>query len=363
RPLLVRAPLTGDLPLAPGYCAVDFAPLDETDRRTAWQRMLRAHGFDAGPASALASRFSVGPAVMQRACAAVAAGPEPAALEPALAGFVRQHRSSRIASIATRVERLASWDDLIVPDDIADGLRELCARVQHRGTVLAAWGLAGVASTARGVTALFQGGPGTGKTMAAEVVARALGYELWRVDLSRVVSKWIGETEKNLATVFDAAEDGEIVLLFDEADSLFAKRTEVKSSHDRGANLETSYLLQRLDAFTGIAILTTNHGTAIDPAFRRRLSMQAVFPFPDEADRERLWRALLPRTVPTAGDLDLGELARRFQLTGGYIRNAVLRAAYLAASRGTPLSTADLERAVRAEFLAHGKVSASGALG
>jgi len=301
--------------------------------------------------------------VMQRACAAVAAGPQPAALEPALAGFVRQHRSSRIASIATRVERLASWDDLIVPDDIADGLRELCARVQHRGTVLEAWGLAGVASTARGVTALFQGGPGTGKTMAAEVVARALGYELWRVDLSRVVSKWIGETEKNLATVFDAAEDGEIVLLFDEADSLFAKRTDVKSSHDRSANLETNYLLQRLDAFTGIAILTTNHGTAIDPAFRRRLSMQAVFPFPDEADRERLWRALLPRTVPTAGDLDLGELARRFQLTGGYIRNAVLRAAYLAASRGTPLSSADLERAVRAEFLAHGKVSASGALG
>jgi SpoVK/Ycf46/Vps4 family AAA+-type ATPase len=213
------------------------------------------------------------------------------------------------------------------------------------------------------VTALFQGGPGTGKTMAAEVVASALGYELWRVDLSKVVSKWIGETEKNLAAVFDAAEDGEIVLLFDEADSLFGKRTEVKSSHDRNANLETNYLLQRLDTFTGIAILTTNFGTAIDPAFRRRLSVQVQFPFPDEQDRERLWRAHLPRTVPTTGELDLGELARQFQLTGGYIRNAVLRAAYLAASRGTPLSAADLERAVRAEYLAHGKVSATGILG
>jgi SpoVK/Ycf46/Vps4 family AAA+-type ATPase len=299
---------------------------------------------------------------MQRACAAVAAGPAPDALMPALAAIVRQHRSSRIEAIATRVELLASWDDLIVPDDIADGLRELCARVRHRRTVLEDWGLRRVAASARGVTALFQGVPGTGKTMAAEVVASALGYELWRVDLSKVVSKWIGETEKNLAAVFDAAEDGEIVLLFDEADSLFGKRTEVKSSHDRNANLETNYLLQRLDAFTGIAILTTNLGTAIDPAFRRRLSLQAVFPFPDEADRERLWRAHLPCTVPTAGELDLAGLAHRFQLTGGYIRNAVLRAAYLAASRDTPLSTADLERAVRAEFLAHGKVSATGIL-
>jgi SpoVK/Ycf46/Vps4 family AAA+-type ATPase len=282
--------------------------------------------------------------------------------------FLRAYRQvrgvRRLAhrAIATRVERLASWDDLIVPEDIADTLHELCARVHHRRTVLEDWGLSGVAATAQGVTALFQGGPGTGKTMAAEVIARALGYELWRVDLSKVVSKWIGETEKNLAAVFDAAEDGEIVLLFDEADSLFGKRTEVKSSNDRNANLETNYLLQRLDSFTGIAILTTNFGTSIDPAFRRRLSVQAQFPFPDEVDRERLWRAHLPRKLPVAGDLDLGALARKYELSGGYIRNAVLRAAYLAASRGAPLSAADLERAVRSEYLARGKVSATGAL-
>jgi SpoVK/Ycf46/Vps4 family AAA+-type ATPase len=198
--------------------------------------------------------------------------------------------------------------------------------------------------------------------MAAEVIANALGYELWRVDVSKVISKWIGETEKNLAAVFDAAEDGEIVLLFDEADSLFGKRTEVRSSLDRHANLETSYLLQRLDSFTGVAILTTNFGTAIDPAFSRRLSVQAQFPLPDEVERERLWRALLPRTLPLADEPDLAELARRYPLTGGYIRNAVLRAAYTAAGRGTPLSTADLERAVRAEYLARGKVSPTGAL-
>jgi len=361
-PLFVRSPRGGELPLTPGYHAVDFAPLTETERRAAWERTLARHGLDAAPAGALASRFTVGPGAMERACAATAAGPAAAALEPALATALRQHRSARIEAIATRVEQLASWDDLIVPDDIADALRELCARVHHRRTVLEDWGLRAIAQAARGVTALFQGGPGTGKTMAAEVVARELGYELWRVDLSKVVSKWIGETEKNLAAVFDAAEDGEIVLLFDEADSLFGKRTEVKSSHDRNANLETNYLLQRLDTFTGIAILTTNFGTAIDPAFRRRLSVQAEFPFPDEADRERLWRAHLPREVPIAGELDLAALARRFQLTGGYIRNAVLRAAYLAASRGTPLTAADLERAVRAEYLARGKVSATGAL-
>jgi len=361
-PVFVRAPRGGELPLSPGYHAVDFAPLTETERKAAWERTLFTHALDTAPAGALAARFSVGPGAMHRACAAVAVGPA-AALEPALAAAVRQHRSARIEAIATRVERLASWDDLIVPDDIAEVLHELCARVHHRRTVIEDWGLRGVAATARAVTALFQGGPGTGKTMAAEVVARALDYELWRVDLSKVVSKWIGETEKNLAAVFDAAEDGEIVLLFDEADSLFGKRTEVKSSHDRNANLETNYLLQRLDTFTGIAILTTNLGTAIDPAFRRRLSVQVQFPFPDEQDRERLWRAHLPRTVPTAGELDLGDLARRFQLTGGYIRNAVLRAAYLAASRGLPLSAADLERAVQAEYFANGKISATGVLG
>jgi len=370
-PLFVHAPRGGDLPLAPGYLAIDFAPLTETERHAAWETMLTAHELDLAPAVPLAARFHVGPGAMARACTAAAAAPLPApandatasaTLEATLASALRQHRSARIEATATRVERLASWDDLIVPDDISDVLYELCARVRHRRTVLEDWGMRGVAATAQGTTALFQGAPGTGKTMAAEVIANALGYELWRVDLSRVVSKWIGETEKNLAAVFDAAEDGEIVLLFDEADSLFGKRTEVKSSHDRNANLETNYLLQRLDSFTGVAILTTNFGTAIDTAFLRRLSVQAQFPLPDELERERLWRALLPRTLPFTDEPDLAELARRYPLTGGYIRNAVLRAAYVAAGRDTPLSMADLERAVRAEYLSRGKVSTTGAI-
>jgi len=370
-PLFIRSPRGGDLPLAPGYLAIDFIQLTETERHAAWETMLAAHELDLAPAASLAARFHVGPGAMARACTAATAIPVPApannatasaTLEATLASALRQHRSARIEATATRVERLASWDDLIVPDDISDALHELCARVRHRRTVLEDWGMRGVAATAQGTTALFQGAPGTGKTMAAEVIANALGYELWRVDLSKVVSKWIGETEKNLAAVFDAAEDGEIVLLFDEADSLFGKRTEVKSSHDRNANLETNYLLQRLDSFTGIAILTTNFGTAIDPAFLRRVSVHVQFPLPDELERERLWRAVLPRTLPFAGEPDLAELARRYPLTGGYIRNAVLRAAYVAAGRGTPLSTTDLERAVRAEYLARGKVSPTGAI-
>ncbi len=358
-PLFVRASPSGELPVAPGYLAIELAPLTETERCDAWQRALEQHGLATAPAASLASRFPVGPGAIVQACKAVD-GTAP--LEAALACLVRQHRSSRIEAIATRIERLPTWNDLIVPDDIADSLRELCARVHHRRTVLEDWGLDAVAITAQGVTALFQGGPGTGKTMAAGVIANTLGYELWRVDLSRVVSKWIGETEKNLAALFEAAEDGEIVLLFDEADSLFGKRTEVKSSNDRNANLETNYLLQRLDTFTGIAILTTNFGVSIDPAFLRRLSVHAQFPFPDEHERERLWRAHIPARLPVAGDLDLAAIARRYPLTGGYIRNAVLRAAYLAASRGSPLSAEDLDRAVRSEYQARGKVSIGGAL-
>jgi SpoVK/Ycf46/Vps4 family AAA+-type ATPase len=249
----------------------------------------------------------------------------------------------------------------VVPDDLADALREVCARVRYRGLVLEGWGMERAAATAQGVTALFEGGPGTGKTMAAGVIARELGYELWRVDLSRVVSKWIGETEKNLAAVFDAAEQGEIVLLFDEADSLFARRTTVSSSNDRNANLETNYLLQRLDAFTGIAVLTTNAGTAIDPAFKRRMSVHVRFPFPDDADRERLWRAHLPATLPITGALDLAGLARKHALSGGYIRNACLRAAYLAASEGGALADHHLHRAVALEYQRAGKL-ASGRL-
>jgi hypothetical protein len=355
-PLVVRAPCHGELPLAPGHVALELPPLTETERAALWRDLLTARGHDPALAASLAARFAVGPGAMIRACAQLDTSPAPS-VEHALCEVLRQHRSARIEAVATQVDTLASWRDLVVPDDIADALREICARVRHRRLVLEGWGMERAAATALGVTALFQGGPGTGKTMAAGVIARELGYALWRVDLSRVVSKWIGETEKNLAAVFDAAEEGETVLLFDEADSLFGKRTQVTTSNDRNANLETNYLLQRLDSFTGIAVLTTNAGTAIDPAFKRRMSVHVQFPFPDETDRERLWRAHLPASLPVTGPLELEALARKHQLSGGYIRNACLRAAYLAASDGGALTGGHLHRAVALEYQRAGKLA------
>ncbi|HEU4733843.1 MAG TPA: ATP-binding protein [Kofleriaceae bacterium] len=209
---------------------------------------------------------------------------------------------------------------------------------------------------------LFTGDPGTGKTMAAQVLAHELNLDLYRIDLSQVVNKYIGETEKNLARIFDAASDGETIVLFDEADTLFGRRTEVKSSHDRYANVETNYLLQRLDSWSGIAILTTNFGTSIDPAFRRRLTLQLQFPFPDDAERALLWRAHLPPSVPTRGDLGLPAIAARFKLSGGYIRNAALRACYLAAGEGSPLTADHLVRAIKLEYRDMAKVAEGGRL-
>jgi ATPase family protein associated with various cellular activities (AAA) len=360
-PLIIRTPAATTVPLAPGHAAVELDTLDEAARAAAWCDALTAAGRPAGAAARLAARYRVGPGIAARVVARCA-GASDDALEPALVEAVRQHRAGRLRDVATRVDRLAGWDDLVLPEDHLEGLHDLIARVRHAGEVLDDWGLGRIVTTSRGVTALFQGGPGTGKTMAAGVVARALGFELWRVDLSRVVSKWAGETEKNLAAVFDAAEDGEVAILFDEADSLFGKRTEVRSSHDRHANLEINYLLQRLDAFEGLAILTTNFGTAIDPAFRRRFAVQLQLGFPDEDDRLRLWRAHLPATVPQDADLALADLAHDYAMSGGAIRNAVLRAAYRAAADRTPITSAGLRRAVAAEYRDRGQVSTTSLL-
>jgi len=250
----------------------------------------------------------------------------------------------------------------VLPPDILDSLKEFLARMRLSRQVFEEWGMERVATTSRGIVALFEGPPGTGKTMVAGALARELGIELFRVDLSRVMSKWIGETERNLANVFAAAEECQALMLFDEADSLFTKRTEVKSSNDRYANLEVNYLLQRLDSFTGAAILTTNFGTAIDQAFKRRLAFRVLFPIPDEELREQLWRAHLPKDLPVADDLDLADLARRFEFTGGSVRNCTVRAAFLAASENLPLSQEHLRRAIRLEYRSAGKLAEGGPL-
>ncbi len=262
---------------------------------------------------------------------------------------------NKLAGLATRVDWAQSWTDLVLPDDSNDELREMVARVKHRKRVVDEWGFGKKLGKGLGLAVLFTGPPGTGKTMAAGLVAKEIGLDLYSIDLSRMVSKYIGETEKNLAHVFEAAETGHAILLFDEADSLFSKRTEVKSSVDRYANLEVNYLLQRMEAFSGITILTTNFDAAIDEAFRRRLSFRVAFPLPEEDERARLWQAMLP-PIALGQRVDFVQLARKFEMSGGYIKNAALRAAYLAAADGAQIEMHHLMHAATSEYAAMGKV-------
>jgi len=364
-PAAVRLSPREKVPLDPGYLLLDLKPPTESQRLDVWRESLAKFRLSLDHAEMLASRYRVGPGTIWRAVRAVA---EARAEQGRLAGDVRsdlethlrQTREVQLGEHARRVDRLATWDSLVAPDDIVQSLRELIGRGRHHRTVFDEWGFDRVVATARGVTALFEGPPGTGKTLAAGVVARELRRDLYRIDLSKVMSKWLGESEKNIAAIFDAAEDGQVILLFDEADSLFAKRSQVETSHDRFANLQVNYLLQRLDEFEGFAILTTNLGTSIDPAFKRRLSFRLTFPFPDADAREQLWRVHLPHELPVDGHLDLYALARRYEISGGYIRNACLRAAFLAAEDGTPLTQQHLEHAVQLEYADVGKLSRGG---
>jgi SpoVK/Ycf46/Vps4 family AAA+-type ATPase len=221
--------------------------------------------------------------------------------------------------------------------------------VRQRGRVYDTWGFAARGLRGLGITALFAGPSGTGKTLAAEIVAHELSLDLYRIDLSRVVSKYIGETEKNLRRVFDAAEEGGAVLLFDEADALFGKRSEVRDSHDRYANIEVSYLLQRMEAYRGLAILTTNMRASLDTSFLRRLRFVVNFPFPDAPLRARIWERAFPAATPTEG-LDVAKLAR-LSLAGGNIRNIALNAAFLAADRDEPVRMYHLLQSTRSEYL------------
>src|ERR1019366_1221704 len=220
----------------------------------------------------------------------------------------RSQARSRLDDLAQRIETRADWNELVLPAPQLAMLREIFAHVRRRAQVYETWGFAQKCARGLGISALFAGASGTGKTLAAEVLANELRLDLYRIDLSQVVSKYIGETEKNLRRVFDAAEAGSAVLLFDEADALFGKRSEVKDSHDRYANIEVSYLLQRMEAYRGLAILTTNMKDALDPAFLRRIRFVVQFPFPDAAERIEIWRRMFPTQTPVDG-LDVAGLA------------------------------------------------------
>ncbi|MBT2367455.1 ATP-binding protein [Streptomyces sp. ISL-10] len=251
--------------------------------------------------------------------------------------------------LGRRIEPQAGWDDLVLAERQLKVLREIVAHVRRRPTVYQEWGFADTLRRGLGVTALFAGGSGTGKTLAAEVMAKELGLDLFIIDLSQVVSKYIGETEKNLRRVFDAAERGGALLLFDEADALFGKRSEVKDSHDRYANLEVSYLLMRMEAYRGLAILTTNMKQALDTAFMRRIRFVVDFPFPGESERAEIWRRVLPARAPMKG-VD-PQLLARLTVAGGSIRNIALSGAFLAAEEGDRLQMRHMLEAARTEYL------------
>jgi SpoVK/Ycf46/Vps4 family AAA+-type ATPase len=242
----------------------------------------------------------------------------------------------------------ATWADLVVPPDVGDLLGQIVAQVRQRSLVYETWGFHRRMNRGLGISVLFVGDSGTGKTMAAEVLAKDLELNLYRIDLSTVVSKYIGETEKNLRRLFDAAEDGGMILFFDEADALFGKRSEVQDSHDRYANIEVNYLLQRIESYRGLAILATNMKDALDSAFLRRLRFIVNFPYPGFDERRMMWSRVFPSETPTDG-LDFDYLAR-LSLTGGNIHNVAINAAFLAASLGTVVTMPLVLQAVRVEF-------------
>ena len=259
----------------------------------------------------------------------------------------------RLEGLAQRIEAAADWHDLVLPQAQLDMLRQIGGYLRHRLKVYVEWGFSDRSARGLGISALFAGESGTGKTMAAEVLARELQIDLYRIDLSAVVSKYIGETEKNLRSVFDAAEDSGAILLFDEADALFGRRSEVKDSHDRYANIEVSYLLQRMEAYRGLVILTTNLKDALDPAFQRRLRFIVHFPFPDQALREAIWRGVFPERTPRAG-IDCAKLAR-LGVTGAGIRNIAIDAAFRAAAVDEPLTMQHLLQAARFDAAKRGR--------
>jgi hypothetical protein len=324
----------------------DAARPTTEEQRALWQDALARHDGDAaGEIGALVEHFDL-------SAGAIAAAAVRSASERGVAGAtwraalltVRPH----FGDLAERVESGATWDTLVLAPDVTAALRGIVAHVRHRALVHDAWGFARASSRGRGVAALFTGPSGTGKTTAAEIVARELGFDLYRVDLAGVVSKYIGETEKNLRRLFDAAESGGCVLFFDEAEALFGKRGEIRDGHDRYANIEIDYLLQRIEAFRGVAILATNAKAQLDTAFLRRLRFVVTFAFPDVAQRAQIWERAFPAGAPL-GEFDRGWLAR-LELSGGGIRNAALHAAFLAADRGEPIGAQHLREAARAEF-------------
>ncbi|MEH2265694.1 ATP-binding protein [Nostoc sp.] len=322
------------------------------EQGTVWQDALGSMAPQMnGQVKTLVEQFNLSAATIRAACAE-AAGQLAQTPENDITSILwdacRVQARPRLDELAQRIEPSGDWEDLVLPEAQKQVLRDITAHVRQRSTVYNNWGFGGKSARGLGISALFAGSSGTGKTLGAEVLAQKLRLDLYRIDLSSVVSKYIGETEKNLRRVFDAAEQGGVILLFDEADALFGKRSEVKDARDRYANIEVSYLLQRMESYPGLAVLTTNLKSAIDTAFLRRIRFVVQFPFPDTTQRAEIWRRVFPADTPTA-DLDALQLAR-LNVAGGNIRNIALNAAFLAADAGEAVQMKHVLRAAQTEY-------------
>jgi ATPases of the AAA+ class len=343
------------------FVELNFPTPDDGDRKQLWEVIADDQFADDVDFGALASKFHFTRGQIQDAY--VAAGDlarfssngndkiRMADFEAAC----RAQSSQKLASLTRHVNPKYTWDDIVLPENVLAQLREICQCVSHRYRVLGEWGFGRRLSLGKGVNALFAGPSGTGKTMGTEIIANELGMDLYKIDLSGVISKYIGETEKNLDRIFSAAEETSAILFFDEADALFGKRSEVRDSHDRYANIEISYLLQKMEEYEGLAILATNLRQNMDDAFLRRLQFVVEFPFPDEYHRRRIWEVMFPAEAPYEG-IEFDFLASQFRFAGGNIKNIVLGAAYLAAADGGRITMSHVMRATSRECQKIGRV-------
>ena len=342
--------------------------LDVAGSRACWGAELASHGLELDKVSLemIASRFRLTAGQIKSAVAGAVLNSDwrsarhsadstagSGSLVEDVCAAARAQCGHELGRLANKIEPRYGWDDIVLPADQVHHLREICVQAEYRNAVYGDWGFDRKLSLGKGLNVLFTGPPGVGKTMGAEVIARELRLDLYRIDLSQVVSKYIGESEKNLDKIFTAAENSNAILFFDEADALFGKRSEVRDSHDRYANIEISYLLQKMEEYQGISILATNLRQNLDDAFMRRLQAVVEFPFPDEEYRARIWKSIFPKETPLAPDVDFNLLAREIPLAGGNIKNMALVAAFYAAGDGGAVS---MEHLIQAAYREHQKI-------
>ena len=354
------------LPNVVNFVRIEFPKPNYTERLQLWSKQLDGNPADI---AAVANKFRFSGGQIRDAVGTarnLARRSDPQNGKVSMADIYtacRLHSNRKLSALAQKIQPHYRWDDIILPADRLEQLQDVCNHVRYRGRVYGDWAFDRKLSLGKGLNVLFAGPSGTGKTMAAEIIAGELGLDLYKIDLSMVISKYIGETEKNLARIFAEAETSNAILFFDEADALFGKRSEVRDAHDRYANIEVAYLLQKMEEYDGVVILATNLRRNMDDAFVRRMHFAVEFPFPNEQDRQRIWQSIWPAETPLQPNLDLAFMAQRFEIAGGNIRNIALAAAFFAAADGQYVNMAHLIRAIKREYQKMGKVVVDGEFG